>query len=371
MLQGADDAEAAAERSDEVETVETKRIWGALSSDVMEPLDAPAAVASVLLRPSSIPVELMDQMHALIPVEVLPKEGDTPGSLAARLSENQYLHPKYVLKNGNGSGKQTYVQLNSTQYAQPRRVRWGLPKEIQWPEGEDGVAYASLPCYQHSYSRSPLENTCEVVPGVVRQLTQFLWKTAKPFLAPNSTCAPPNYWEQCIYYTAFQGAMGRHRDNFKSQDLVSYYANKDPSVLTTAKYAQVPNSSVMIYTTGNAPMTLKLSYPASRQTAGYKEMYVEHPSLCVKLSHGTLFILAPTDDLFYCHEVSFDSATLAKSGHEGYRIALVMRWIRDDYFQMFHAKGPSTRCLLVTPSMAEAEDERVKRIRKRKNRNRF
>ena len=73
MLQGADDAEAAAERSDEVETVETKRIWGALSSDVMEPLDAPAAVASVLLRPSSIPVELMEQMHALIPVEVAAK----------------------------------------------------------------------------------------------------------------------------------------------------------------------------------------------------------------------------------------------------------------------------------------------------------
>ena len=66
------------ERSDEVETIQTKRIWGALSSDVMEPLGAPAAVASVLLRPSSIPVELMEQMHALIPVEVLvPKEGDT------------------------------------------------------------------------------------------------------------------------------------------------------------------------------------------------------------------------------------------------------------------------------------------------------
>ena len=252
----------------------------------MEPLGAPAAVASVLLPPSSIPVELMEQMHALIPVEVLPKEGDTPGSLAARLSENQYLHPKYVLNNGNGSGKQTYVQLNSTQYAQPRRVRWGLPKEIQWPEGEDGEAYASLPCYQHSYSRSPLETTCEVVPEIVNQLTQFLWKTAKPFLAPNSTCAPPNYWEQCIYYTAFKGAMGRHRDNFKSQDLVSYYASKDPSVLTTSKHAQVPNSSVMIFTTGNAPMTLKLSYPASRHTAGYKEMYLEHPSLCVKLSIG-------------------------------------------------------------------------------------
>ena len=56
------------ERSDEVETIETEMLWGALSSDVMEPLGAPAAVASVLLRPSSIPVELMEQMHALIPL---------------------------------------------------------------------------------------------------------------------------------------------------------------------------------------------------------------------------------------------------------------------------------------------------------------
>ena len=51
--------------------------------------------------------------------------------------------------------------------------------------------------------------------------------------------------------------MGRHRDNFRSEDLVSYLATKDTSVLTSAKYAQVPNSSVLIFTTGNAPMTFE------------------------------------------------------------------------------------------------------------------
>ena len=160
-------------------------------------------------------------------------------------------------------------------------------------EDDNGEVSVHLPCYRHSYSRSPLESTCEVVPEAVNQLTQLLWKEARPFLAPNSMSTPPNYWEQCIYYTAFKGAMGRHRDNFKSHDLVSYLATKDASILTSAKYAQVPNSTVMIFTTGNAPMNLKLSYPRSCKNAGLVETYVTHPMLSVKLSHGTLLMFAP------------------------------------------------------------------------------
>jgi hypothetical protein len=137
-------------------------------------------------------------------------------------------------------------------------------------------------------------------------------------------------------------------------------------VLTAAKYAQVPNSSVLIFTTGNAPMTLKLSYPSSRQTAGDTDKYLPHPKLSTKLSAGTLFILAPTDDLFFAHEVSFDAATLLKHGAGGYRIALVMRWIRDVHFQEFHGSGPSRKRLLVSPSMADAEDERQRKIMKKK-----
>ena len=160
--------------------------------------------------------------------------------------------------------------------------------------------------------------------------------------------------------------MGRHRDNYSSQDLVSYLESKDPSVLTSARFAQVPNSSVMIYTMGNAPMNLTLSYPQSRSTAGDRKKYVTHASLCVKLNHGSLFILAPTDDLFFCHEVAFDPSTLVEKDASGYRIALVMRWIREEHFKWFHLKGSLMRSLAVSPS--EAEAERKLKIRKRAER---
>ena len=126
----------------------------------------------------------------------------------------------------------------------------------------------------------------------------------------------------------------------------------------------------MIFTTGNAPMTFKLWYPTSRKNAARIETYVTHPVLNVKLSHGTLFLFAPTDDLFFCHEVAFDPSTLGECGASGYRVALVMRWIREEYFEWFHCKGPSIKHLHVTPSMADAEDERKRQIEKRSRRKR-
>ena len=338
-----------------------RRIWGPVTKDVSASIGFTAAVASVQLQPRCIPFELLQEVHALVPVEVLPTAEDTKRSLAARLAKSDYLHPVFVLNKGNGTGKCKYVQLNRTEYAQPRRVRWGSPAGHNVEQD-----LVRLPSYPHNYTRSPLDITCERVPEAIEKLSQLLWKESLPFLAPNSVSAPPNYWQQCIYYTAFKGEMGRHRDNYSSQDLVSYLESNDPSVLTSARFAQVPNSSVMIYTMGNAPMNLRLSYPESRSAASDRQKYVTHASLCVKLSHGTLFILAPTDDLFFCHEVAFDPSTLVEKGAAGYRIALVMRWIRDEHFMWFHLKGSLMRSLAVSPS--EAEAERKGKIRRRAER---
>ena len=237
-----------------------KRIWGPLTKDESETIGAPAAVASVLLQPRCIPLDLVQKVHSLVPVEVLPSTDVSKKELAARLGKSDYLHPILVLNKGNGSGKQTYVQLNNTEYAQPRRVRWGSPAGHNVEE-----ELVCLPCYPQNYTRSPLDITCERVPEAIQELSLLLWKESLPFLAPNSASAPPNYWQQCIYYTAFNGAMGRHRDNYTTKDLAAYFESKDPSVLTRAtRHAQVPATSVMIYTIGNAPMTLSLSYPRSR-----------------------------------------------------------------------------------------------------------
>ena len=76
---------------------ETKVLWGPVTKQVTDAIGAPAAVASVLLRTSSATAEVAARMKALVPVNILPTAGDTPKSLAARLAQSEYLHPKFVL----------------------------------------------------------------------------------------------------------------------------------------------------------------------------------------------------------------------------------------------------------------------------------
>ena len=64
-----------------------RRIWGPVTKDVSESIGFPAAVASVQLQPRCIPFELLQEVHALVPVEVLPTAEDTKRSLAARLAK--------------------------------------------------------------------------------------------------------------------------------------------------------------------------------------------------------------------------------------------------------------------------------------------
>ena len=68
MLQGADDAEAVEASGSSVPT----RIWGPVRAAHTNAIGAPAAVASVLLRPSSETANLVKRMEALVPEDLLP-----------------------------------------------------------------------------------------------------------------------------------------------------------------------------------------------------------------------------------------------------------------------------------------------------------
>ena len=156
-----------------------RRIWGPVTKDVSESIGAPAAVASVQLQPRCIPFELLQEVHALVPVEVLPTAEDTKRLLAARLAKSDYLHPVFVLNKGNGTGKCKYVQLNRTEYSQPRRVRWGSPAGHKVEQD-----LVRLPSYPHNYTRSPLDITCEKVPEAIEKLSLLLWKESLPLSCP-------------------------------------------------------------------------------------------------------------------------------------------------------------------------------------------
>ena len=113
---------------------ETRVLWGPVTKQVADAIGVPTAVASVLLRPSSATAEAAARMEALVPANILPTAGDTLKSLVARLAQSEYLHPKSVLSRGNGTGQRKYIDLNSTRYAQPRRVQWGAPMKVRRPQ---------------------------------------------------------------------------------------------------------------------------------------------------------------------------------------------------------------------------------------------
>ena len=89
-------------------------------------------------------------------------------------------------------------------------------------------------------------------------------------------------------------------------------------------------TDVLIFSLGNAPMELSLSfYPPGRPDITRAE-YTIHPSLQIPLSNGTLFVFCHLDDLFYCHEAYFAKEILDQPcSSNRYRIALVYRWVRE------------------------------------------
>ena len=168
----------------------------------------------------------------------------------------------------------------------------------------------------------------------------------------------PNSCELCIYYTAFGSKIGRHRDNFVSQDLATYLRTGDVSVLSRQRNSQLANSNVLILSLGNAPMVLQLSFPGDG--VGQRSTYVVHPLFSVPCGCGTLFVFSPTDDLFYCHEAFFEPITLSRFGATGYRLAFVMRWLSPTTAptHVFYADG--VRKGQVKPSETEVSQEQAR-----------
>ena len=207
----------------------------------------------------------------------------------------------------------------------------------------------------------------EVMPPAIDELIEFAVQLARPFLTTPSLAQYPNSCELCIYYTAFGSKIGRHRDNFVSQDLTTYLRTRDASVLYTQRNSQLANSNVLILSLGNAPMVLQLSFPgvSAHDAAGKRSTYVEHPLFSVPCRFGTLFVFSPTDDLFYCHEAAFEPATLRRFGATGYRLAYVMRWLSPTTSptHMFYADGVRKGQMKPCEVEVREEEARVKKNR--------
>jgi hypothetical protein len=348
------------ESEGEEASIPGERIWGPVPGAQAAAAGAVAAASSVLLAPQVAPTRLYQRLTALVPDEVLPKVGDTADTLRLRLATSAFLHPSHVLAKGHGRGGR-YVALNGTAYPQPRRVQWATPTVPEHTDA-DGDRVVQCLCYPHYYAKSPLLRMVEVMPPAIDELITFAVRLARPFLTTPSLAQYPNSCELCIYYTAFGSKIGRHRDNFVSQDLATYLRTRDASVLFEQRNAQLANSNVLILSLGNAPMVLQLSFPrtCTRDGVGIRSTYVVHPLFSVPCGFGTLFVFSPTDDLFYCHEAFFEPATFSRFGALGYRLAFVMRWLSPTTAStsMFYAEGVQKG--QVKPSKTEVCQEKAR-----------
>jgi len=307
----------------------SERLWGPIIAADAEACGALAPVASVLLKPTPLgSVRSWHSVYALLPAALFPLPSDSAASLASRLSQCDFLDPIVVPAGGNGRRGET-VQLNATDYAQPRRVSWS----VTFPSvGADGQPERLLLQYPHAYHKT---EHCKPMPMPVFNLGVELWRVAWPYLTDVCQQSTPNHCELLCYYTLFKSCMGRHRDNFNPSDLTEYLATgKDPRSCSGAKRSQLADSNVLIWSVGDAPMTLHLSFPERIADAGKAKDYVKHPTLSFQLCGGTLFVFAPLDDLFFCHECRFSATT------PGHRFSFVYRWLKTDSLRPHSLQPP-------------------------------
>ena len=143
------------------------------------------------------------------------------------------------------------------------------------------------------------------------------------------------------YFQHFGSKCGRHRDGFDVADLAAYYRDGTNPFLSNP-FPQTRGTNTLIYTLGDTPMEMRLSFPEKRSPAcamNSKE-YVCCPSLVIPLTHGTLLIFDPLDDLFFCHEVAFTALDRADAGSaSGFRLAWVFRWLNASHRAAFFHSG--------------------------------
>ena len=270
-----------------------------------------------------------------MPEGLIPRATDTRETLKERLAQSDLLDAIHVLKAGNGKGGR--VALNGTNYKQPRRMSSSLAAG-QASMDEDGHLIQPLYGYTH-YGRALSDARCRLMPDPVLQLMLRLWHIAKPYLSAASRASPPTACQLLFFYVLFGSSMGRHRDRFTTADFQQYLqalrdgkseGDLDPvaSQASHPGYSQKAGTEVLVWTDGNTPMTLKLSFPDPKNPLGGKATYIVNAKFSVKCSEGTLFIFTPFDDFFFCHESAFDDVDLdVETNAAGHRFAYVFRWL--------------------------------------------
>jgi len=310
--------------TDEVEVEEL--LWGPISPAVAWEAGSGYPASSILLKPSIDP-ELRAQVLAEVPPDVIPTRDDTVDSLVARLSASSFLEDSHVQMSGCLKRR---VRLNATSYSQPRRRSWSVQAAAPHTD-DDGDAVSTLMSYT-AFGRQAEDWEAHIMPRPVFDLGVELWRIALPFLTAESRAHPPTACQLLLYHVLFGGRMGRHRDNYNTKQMKDVVSGKrtraslvEGTPMGREANSQAPNTCVLIWTEGDASMTFSLSFPPRSSPKARRDDYVTHPIFSTQLGAGTLLIFTPEDDLFFCHEASFE-----RGESQTHRMAFVFRWLCEE-----------------------------------------
>ena len=254
---------------------------------------------------------IMDDMRSCLPSDIYPRPDDTSKSLSRRLGACAYLDDIHVLAGGHGPGR---VRLNDTAMAQPRRVTWGAEVPLEERPERPELANELFCSYAYTqFARLPEDWRCRPMPPPVDRFRMYVWHLAKStkLLSPYCMLTPPTGIQLMLYYAAFGGSVGRHRDNYNINHLSTFLdvrsnlehdvdffseltAGHTPSSDTNS---QRVGSDVLIWSDGNVDMELCLSFPPKRDRTASNKEYVVRPELTVPMLGGHLFVFKAMDDL--------------------------------------------------------------------------
>jgi hypothetical protein len=298
-------------------------LWGPIGQEDANMAGSAMPTSSVALR-IHLPESLRRAVLEQIPVEVLPVENDTAASLAQRLGTSKFLEDIHVLKGGCGPQR---VRLNATCYPQPRRRSWSVLISPEYLD-EDGDLVSQLYMYT-AYGRLAHDWEAVPMPRPIYDLGVALWRICFPLLGEVSRKHPPTGCQLLLYYTSFDSHMGRHRDNYRGDQMADVLSGA--TIVDCLNQgnphggdanSQAIGSHVLVYTEGNADMTFALAFaPRGNSRAGLSH-YIIHPIFCTTLGAGTVLVFSPADDLFFSHEAWFLDPTQGT-----HRLAFVFRWL--------------------------------------------
>jgi hypothetical protein len=298
------------------------------------PTQEQADAAKAWYRPMSVCMvpyissRLMSSLAAVVPADLWPREGDTRESLVARISQSRWLDDAHGPLKGRGKGGRV-VRLNASQHRQPRRASRSVRGSPEFSHrGED----VQRMFHYSAFRRAAQDAYATPMSAAEMDLSTAVWLAARHWLSPISAACPFNQCQVLLYYEALQAHMRPHRDNNSKKTFLKMLAGQLPDGFDAAgtctgiddTTCQVPGSCVCVFSIGTKAMLLRLRYAHQDKPHQNMEDYVIHPTFCIPLGPGTLFVLHPQDDVWMTHEAIYELEPDEEECN-GVRIAFVLR----------------------------------------------